>query len=183
MAEVMYGPMQLILIGFENPDFHGQIRRELESVMESGAIRLIDMRFVYKDKDGNVTGMEASQLSDEERMRFGAAIGGLIGLGAGGREGARAGMERGAEAAAQRTFGMTEDDVRRIADEIPNDTAAALFLIEHLWAKNLKQALRDAGGSLIATGMVTPEALMAIGAELRMAVEAAERGAPAAEAR
>ena len=34
MDEVMYGPMQLLVIVFENPDFHGQIRRELESVME-----------------------------------------------------------------------------------------------------------------------------------------------------
>jgi hypothetical protein len=51
MAEVMYGPMQLILIGFENPEFHGQVRRELESVLQSGVIRLIDFRLVYKDAD------------------------------------------------------------------------------------------------------------------------------------
>jgi uncharacterized membrane protein len=126
--------------------------------------------------------MEATQLNEEERMRFGAAVGGLIGLGAGGKEGARIGMEKGAEAAAGKIFGMTEEDVRRITNEIPNNSAAAFFLIEHLWAKNLKQALRDSGGFLIAHGMLTPKALVAIGAELRMAVEAAEgqKGAPAA---
>ncbi len=176
MAEVMYGPMQLLVIGFENPDFHGQIREAFGSAMEAGVVRLIDLRFVWKDADGNVEGIEATQLSDEERQRFGAAVGALIGLGAGGVEGAREGVEAGATAAARRTFGMTEDDLRSIADTIPNDSAAAIFLIEHLWAKELKQALRDANGHLIAQGMVTPEALVLAGAALREALETAASG-------
>ncbi len=174
MAEVMYGPMQLLVIGFKNPDFHGQIRQALGSAMETGVIRLIDLRFVYKDANGDVEGMEATQLSDEERQRFGAAVGALIGLGAGGTEGARRGAEAGAMAAAQRTFGMTEESVQEISETIPNDSAAAVFLIEHLWAKELKQALREANGHLLAQGMVTPEALMMAGAALQDAVEAAE---------
>lgn len=181
MAEVMYGPMQLLVIGFKNPDFHGQIRRALNQIAETGITRLIDIRFVYKDADGNVEGMEATQLSDEERQRFGAAVGALIGLGAGGVEGAERGAEAGAMAAAQRTFGMTEENVREIAGTIPSDSAAAVILIEHLWAKDLKQALRDANGYLIAQGMVTPEALVMAGAALEKAVEAAEReGTPMA---
>ncbi len=91
-------------------------------------------------------------------------------------EGAREGVEAGATAAARRTFGMTEDDLRSIADTIPNDSAAAIFLIEHLWAKELKQALRDANGHLIAQGMVTPEALVLAGAALREALETAASG-------
>ncbi|WP_214021435.1 DUF1269 domain-containing protein [Methanoculleus sp.] len=174
MAEVMYGPMQLMVIGFENPDFHGQIRQAFGSAMEAGVVRLIDLRFVYKDADGNVDAMETTQLDEEERERFGAAVGALIGLGTGREEGARRGVEAGAMAAAQRTFGMNEENVQRIADVIPNDSAAAIFLIEHLWAKDLKEALRDANGHLIAQGMVTPEALVMAGAALRDAVEAAE---------
>ncbi len=174
MAEVMYGPMQLLLIGFENPDFHGRIREAIDSAMEKGIVRVIDFRFVYKDADGNVTGMEATQLSDEERQRFGAAVGALIGLGAGGVEGAQRGVETGAEAAAERSFGLTEEDIQRIGDAIPNNSAAAFFLIEHLWAKDLKEALRDTNAHLIAEGIVTPEALMMAGAELREAVETAE---------
>lgn len=72
MAEIMYGPMQLLVIGFENLDFHGQIRQAFGSAMEAGVIRLIDLRFVYKDADGNVDAMEATQLDEEERERFGA---------------------------------------------------------------------------------------------------------------
>lgn len=67
----MYGPMQLLVIVFKNPDFHGQIRRELESVMEKGMIRLIDLLFIWKDENGNIVSLEATQLDEEERMRFG----------------------------------------------------------------------------------------------------------------
>jgi uncharacterized membrane protein len=174
MAEVMYGPMQLLVVGFENPDFHGQIREALGSAMEKGVVRLIDLRFVYKDADGEVTAMEATQLNDEERERFGAVVGALIGFGAGGEEGAQTGAEAGTMAAAERSFGMTDEDVQSIADAIPNDTAAAVILIEHLWAKDFKQSLLDANGFLIAQGMVTPEALVMAGAALREAVEAAD---------
>ncbi|MDN7026026.1 DUF1269 domain-containing protein [Methanoculleus sp. FWC-SCC1] len=175
MAEVMYGPMHLLVIGFENPDFHGQIRRALGSAMEKGVVRLIDLRFVWKDADGNVTAMEATQLDEEERQRFGAAVGALIGLGAGGMEGARRGAEMGAMAAAEKNYGMDQDDVREeVIAAIPNNSAAAVLLIEHLWAKDLKGALRDAHGSLIAQGIIEPEALVMAGAALREAVEAAE---------
>ena len=88
MVEVMYGPMQLLVVGFSDPDFHGQTRRALGSVMEKGIVRLIDLQFVYKDADGNVSTIEATQLDEDERIRFGAAIGALIGLGAGAAAGA-----------------------------------------------------------------------------------------------
>ena len=175
MTEVMYGPMQMLVVAFENPKFHGKIRHELESVMEKGMIRLIDLLFIWKDADGNVTSLEATQLNEEERMRFGAVVGGLIGLGAGGEEGARTGMEEGTLAAAQENYGITEEDIQEITEAIPENTAAAVFIIEHLWAKKLKQALRDAGGVLVSQGMLTPELLIAVGEELEEAVKAAEK--------
>lgn len=184
MAEVMYGPMQMLVIAFEDPKFHGQIRRELESVMEKGMIRLIDLLFIWKDKEGNITSMEATQLNEEEKMRFGAVVGGLIGFGARGEEGAIAGMEEGALAAAHENYGITEEDIWEITEDIPEGTAAAIFIIEHLWAKELKQALRDAGGVLVSQGMITPKLLVLVGEELAEAVEFAEkkRGSKAAPA-
>lgn len=175
MVEGMYGPMQLLVVGFSDPDFHGQIRRSLGSVMEKGIIRLIDLRFVYKDADGSVSTIEATQLDEDERIRFGAAVGALIGLGAGGTEGARRGAEVGAVRAAGRDYGMDEHVIREeVIEAIPNDSAAAFLLIEHLWARDLKQSLRDAGGSLIAQGMLEPETFVAAGAALREAVESAD---------
>ncbi len=175
MDEITFGPMQLLVIVFDNPNFHGQIRRELESVMNKGMIRLIDLLFIWKDEDGNIKSLETSQLDEEERMRFGAVVGGLIGYGAGGEEGVRGGTEAGILAAAQENYGITEEDILEITEAIPDGTAAAMLIIEHLWAKSLKQAIRDAGGILVSQGMLTPELLMAVGEELAEAVIFAEK--------
>lgn len=174
----MYGPMQLLVIVFDNPKFHGQIRRELESVMEKGMVRLIDLLFLWKDEKGNIKSMEATQLDQEEKMQFGAVVGGLIGYGAGGEEGAREGTEAGILAAAQENYGITDEDILEVTDAIPEGTAAAILIIEHLWAKNLKQAIRDAGGVLVSQGMLTPELLALVGAELAEAVKFAEEKKP-----
>lgn len=175
MDEAIYGPMQLLVIGFENPDFQGKIRRELESVMDKGIIRLIDLLFVWKDKEGNLTSLGATQMDEEERRSFGAVVGGLIGYGAGGEEGAKIGVEEGALAAAEENFGITEGDILEIAEGIPKGSAAGFLIIEHLWAKNLKQAIRDSGGILVSQGMLTPELLATVGEELEEAVRTAEK--------
>jgi len=174
----MYGPMQLLVIVFDNPDFHGQIRRELESVMDKGMIRLIDLLFIWKDEGGHIASLEATQLNEEERMRFGAVVGGIIGYGAGGEEGGREGMEEGALAAAKENYGITDEDILEITEAIPEGTAAAILIIEHLWAKNLKQAIREAGGVLVSQGMLTPELLALVGEELAAAVKFAEEKKP-----
>ncbi len=182
MREVMYGPMQLLVIVFENPKFHGQIRREIESVMEKGMIRLIDLLFVWKDENGNIKSIETTQLDEEERIRFGAVVGGLIGYGARGEEGAREGMEVGTLAAAEENYGITEEDIMEITEAIPEGTAAAILIVEHLWAKGLKQAIGDAGGIMISQGMLSPELLISVGEELAEAVEFAEKKKPESQA-
>jgi uncharacterized membrane protein len=165
----------MLVIAFDDPDFHGQIYEELRKVRETGIIRLIDLQFVYKDEDGNVAAFEATDLSEEERQRFGAVVGGLIGYGAAGEEGARAGAELGAMQVAEHDYGLTDDDMDSIGDAIPRNSAAAIMLIEHRWAIEFRDAVRSAGGLVLAQGMLTPERLLSVGAALADAVEAEER--------
>ncbi|KAF1078529.1 DUF1269 domain-containing protein [Methanogenium sp. MK-MG] len=169
-----YGPMHLVAVGFEEPEFHGKILEELRLVREKGLIRLIDLQFVWKDENGDIAALEATDLSEEEQIRFGAVVGGLIGLGAAGKEGMKAGIEAGALAVAEHDYGITDGDIMEIADAIPNNSAAGIMLFEHLWAIKLKEAFIDAGAIPIAQGIVTPESLMMVGAELAAAVEAAK---------
>lgn len=175
MDEVTFGPVQLLVFKFDNPDIHVQIRRELESVINKGMIRLIDLLFIWKDERGNIKSMETTQLDKEEKMHFGAVIGGLIGYGAGGEEGSREGKEAGILAAAQENYGIAKEDILEITKVVPEGTAAAIIIIEHLWAKSLKQAVRDAGGVLVSQGMLTPELLIEVGEELSEAVKFAEK--------
>jgi uncharacterized membrane protein len=174
MKEVTYGPIQLLVIVFENPDFHNQISLELNSVMDKGIIRLIDFLFLWKYRDGSIVSIAATELDEMERVDFGAFIGGLIGFGAGGKEGAAAGMEAGAMAAARENYGITDKDILEITEAIPENTAAAIFIIEHLWAKNLNQAISAAGGVLVSQGILTPELLTLVGKEFAEAAKSVE---------
>ena len=71
-----FGPIQLIVIGFEdNEHFQGDILRELDAVSSRGVIKLLDLLFVMKDEAGEVISLEMSDLTDEERVEFGALIG------------------------------------------------------------------------------------------------------------
>ena len=62
--------------------------------------------------------------------------------------------------------------MQNVKDRIPPGTAALLLLIEHQWARELKGAIRNAGGVPIVQGFLTPEALLMVGAELRAVAEA-----------
>ncbi|HEY3363223.1 MAG TPA: DUF1269 domain-containing protein [Methanosarcina sp.] len=174
MHKLMYEPMQLLVIVFEDPDFHGQIRKELESVLEMRMIRLIDLLFVWHGEGENVTSLKATQLDEEERVHFGTVIRGLIGYGAIGEEIAKGGTEEGILAAAHENYGITKEDVMEITEAIPENTAAAILIIEHLWARSLKQAIRNVGGILVSQGMLTPELLAVAGRELTHAVKVAD---------
>jgi len=168
-----FGPIQLVVIGFErNENFQGDILRELDAVSSRGVIKLLDLLFVMKDEAGEVISLEMSDLTDEERAEFGALIGGLMGLGAGGTEGAVVGAEFGALAAAERSFGISAEDVQNLADNVEPGTSAAILMIEHTWAAGLKAAIREAGGHPLMEGFLTPEALFMVGKELEAIVEA-----------
>ena len=155
------GPVQLLVIGFSEGDFHGQIRAELDRLRESDTIRLLDVAFVSRDANGEVSRVRMSDLSIEESEEVGALVGALIGLGAGGAEGADAGAAAGAAAAG--SGHVLPDDVWYVEDALGDAEAAAIALIEHRWAIGLREAIREAGGFHLADAWVHPLDLVAIG--------------------
>ena len=166
------GPVQLIVLGFRDPDFHGEIIAELERLKETDTVRVIDALAVYKDADGEVEAMHLSNLSTDEAIELGSKVGALIGLGFEGEPGLEAGAVAGAEAAADGVSVFSDDDAWDVLAEIPNDSAAALLLIEHQWAIPLRDAVARAGGFRISDGFISPLDLIGIG--LVSAAEAAE---------
>jgi uncharacterized membrane protein len=157
------GPVQLLVLGFNQPDFHGEIIAELERLRASDVVRVIDSLVVYKDADGELEVEHLSNLSKEEAIELGSAIGALIGLGIEGEEGMEAGAVAGAEAAAEGVRAFSEEDAWDVVDDIPNDSAAALILLEHHWAVPLRDAVVRAGGFRISDGFISPLDLVGIG--------------------
>ena len=169
------GPVQLLVVGFSHPQFQGEIRAELDRLRDNDLVRVIDVLAVRKDADGKAEALHESHLSPDEQQAFGSIVGALIGLGAAGEEGFERGAERGATAVQERGGVFDEETAWDVLAEIPEDSAAALILLEHRWAIPLRDALARAGGSRLASEFISPLDLVAVGL-----VDAAEAEALAA---
>jgi uncharacterized membrane protein len=157
------GPVQLIVLGFNHPNFHGEIIEELERLRESDTVRVIDALAVHKDADGEMEVAHLSNLTDEEAVELGSKVGALIGLGIEGEDGLEKGAEAGALAAADGVDVFSDEQAWDVLEDIPNDSAAALLLIEHHWAVPLRDAIARAGGFRLSDGFISPLDLVGIG--------------------
>jgi len=157
------GPVQLIVLGFNHPNFHGEVIEELERLRESDTIRVIDALAVHKDADGEMEVAHLSNLTEEEAVELGSKVGALIGLGIEGEEGLERGAEAGALAAADGVEVFSDEQAWDVLEDIPNDSAAALLLIEHHWAVPLRDAIARAGGFRLSDGFISPLDLVEIG--------------------
>jgi uncharacterized membrane protein len=162
------GPVQLLVLGFPEPNFHGQVVAELERLRENDTVYVIDALAVHKDTDGSIEVLHLSNITDEEAVELGTKIGALIGLGIEGEDGMAAGAVLGAEAATEtaaegggRIF--SDDDAWNVLDEIPNGSAAALILLEHRWAIPLRDAIAAAGGYRVGDAFISPLDLVEVG--------------------
>jgi len=157
------GPVQMLVLGFSEPEFHGTIAAELERLRSLDLIRIVDALVVDKDDEGDITAVQVSDLSPDEASEMGAIVGALIGFGYGDEDAVLAGAEAGAVAGADGHL-IPDDEVWYVADAIPNGSAAAIVLIEHLWAIPLRAAITDAGGIALADEWIHAEDLLAVGA-------------------
>ena len=156
------GPVQLIVLGFEHPQFHGEIIGELERLRESDTVRVIDALAVYKDAEGELEVEHLSNLTQDEAVELGTKVGALIGLGIEGEEGMEAGVN-GPAGFRRRRHAFADEEAWDILEDIPNDSAAALMLLEHHWAVPLRDAVARAGGFRLSDGFISPLDLVEIG--------------------
>ena len=157
------GPVQLLVLGFNHPDFRGEIIEELQRLRDSDTVRVIDSLAVFKDAAGEIEVAHLSNLSEAEAQELGRVVGALIGLGIEGEDGIELGAAAGADAAAEIVDVFSDDGEWDVLQDIPNDTAAALVLIEHHWAVPLRDAIMRAGGFRISDGFISPLDLVEIG--------------------
>src|SRR4051812_13574890 len=158
------GPIQAFVIGFPDNDlFEGRIAEELARLSDVGAIRIIDAVFVMREGD-DVAVVGVSDLDDEQRAELRAAVGALVGLGVAGVEGAEVGAAVGLSADSDSS--LSEALAESLVDDLPDGSSALVLAIEHLWAVPLRDAVRDAGGVVIAHRSLTAEDLVAFGMDL-----------------
>lgn len=129
------GPIDYVLIEWPGRQPTGEAVPHLVDLVDSGIIRLLDLAFITKDEDGNVAGVEISEVGDQvEEMKV--------------FEGVSSGL-------------LSDDDVSEAAEALDPGTSAALLVYENSWAGPFAAAVRRSGGQLVATGRIPVQALLA----------------------
>ena len=122
MSEI--GPVDYLIVAFPGNEFRGEIAPALADLVEAGTIRIIDLAFVGKDSDGEIVAFELNDLDPDVREGFekaGVEVNGLF----------------------------NEDDLMSAGEELEPNTSAALLVWENVWARDVAQKMRDAGGVLL----------------------------------
>lgn len=125
-------PLEYALIVFEGNRFSGRIVPELLDLAQRGIVRFVDIVFLQKTEDGATRAVELNELDPELYEMF---------------------VPMGEHVASL----FTEDDLQIAASQLEPNSAAALLLWENLWLANLRQALVDANGQLVARAQIPPE--------------------------
>jgi uncharacterized membrane protein len=130
----MTGPVQVLVVGFDNPRFTGEVLTEFTRLREAGIVRLLDLLVVSRSEDGTLETLDASEATPSD-------LGGLA-----------AAVLSQPEDFPTEQVDLADVDaaaVWSLADAIPVGGTAAVALIEHVWADPLSAAIQRAGGSLL----------------------------------
>jgi uncharacterized membrane protein len=161
------GPVQLVAVGFTpDAEFEGKIMDELARLERHKTIRILDLLFVGKDAEtGDLLAL------DYQGEELGAIVGAMLGF-----EFEEVGEQpSGAmEGIQSHAFGLSQREMQEMAASLHPGSSASFLLIEHVWARDLKGAIRDAGGFPLGEGFLTPEALADVATELVAMSEALE---------
>src|SRR5215212_9652390 len=153
------GPVQLVAVGFTpDAEFEGRIMDELERLERHKTIRILDLLFIGKDAEtGDLLAL------DYQGEELGAIVGSLLGFEFE-EDGERPdGSSNGIQAHA---FGLSQVEMQEMAASLHPGSSAGFLLIEHVWARDLKRAIRDASGFPLGEGFLTPEAVADVATEL-----------------
>jgi Family of unknown function (DUF6325) len=118
------GPVDYMIVAFPGNQFKGEIAPALAKLVESGTIRIIDLAFVGKSANGDVVAMELTDIDPEVRKGFekaGVEVNGLF----------------------------NDEDLQAAGEELEPNSSAALLVWENVWAREVAQAMRNAGGELL----------------------------------
>jgi hypothetical protein len=115
-------PIEYLVVAFPDGNISDEIAPELADLVDKKVIRVLDIVFVTKDTSGEIDVLEFDEL--ENMVGFAeidGEVGGLIG----------------------------PDDLDFVASELDPGAAAAVLLVEDLWAASLASALDRSGGVLL----------------------------------
>jgi len=140
------------------------IQEEVGYILESGLVRSVAFLLLGKDKEGRLSAVEGGSLQEEkEVVEINALLAMLAGIRLGSKESLKARARDAETAAFGGDFGLQMKDILRIGEELPTDSSALIFILEHLWVKKFKDILSKHGGVLVSQQIITADKLAALG--------------------
>ena len=133
----MTAPVQVLVVGFDEPSFSGEVLAELTRLRDQGVVQLLDVLLVQRDEDGTFDTLDPPPGSDPGLGQLAAEL-----LGGDGDD--------------------PDGDTWSLADAVPPGGIAAVALIEHLWAEPLVGAIHRAGGRPLGEVWLPPEVVARI---------------------
>ena len=130
------GPIDYVVIEFPGNRMTGEGFPLLLDLVDSGIIRILDLKFVTRELDGSVTGVEIADFDGDGQLDlavFEGASSGLIG----------------------------QDDVDEATSIIEPGSSAGIIVYENVWAAPFAAALRRGGAQLVASGRIPVQAILA----------------------
>ncbi len=176
----MIGPLQLIVIGFDEDKYSRDIILEMKNLRKAKTIRLFDLLYIFKHADGTLDSKETSDLQASEQREFGPLIKSLIGLSTKDLEHIDADEVAQTLKSEGDDFGLSASEIQSVAAQLPNNSSAIFVLFEHTWARGLKASMLRNGGTVMAQGMIDPKTLQTATNELAVVLEAIEKSESAA---
>jgi hypothetical protein len=131
------GPLELLVVKFPGNQFRGEIIPELKKLVEAGTIRVVDILFLRKGREGEVSVLEINDLDDEDFAGFDPIVSDLTGL-------------------------LSEDDVDDVAAALEENSSAAIMLFEQSWAIGFRDAVLRARGELVYSERIPQQAVEAV---------------------
>lgn len=119
------GPVDYAVIAFPGNQFKGEIVPALTDLVDAGTIRIIDAVFVSKDENGEVFTLEFADLAPDMQEALAVLNIEVQGL-------------------------FSDEELQAAGQDLELNSSATLLVWENVWARNVAQAVRDAGGALLA---------------------------------
>ena len=138
------GPVDVVIMGFGEPEFDGSVLEELEKRVAEGTIRVLDAMVIVKAGDGIAVTLDLEDLPPEDKKALGFIETGTRGL-------------------------FDSEDADTLIEGMVPGSAVVALAIEHTWAIGLRKALEKVGAEVALSfripGPVMEDALAALGLE------------------
>jgi predicted double-glycine peptidase len=155
-----FGSLNLIVIRFRGYLLPYDFLTEIKETLNDQLVRPNAFILLRKDGDGNVSGLEGSDLDDEqEAVAMNAVIESIAQHSLGDLVRTRSNVEHAIEAAAQGDFGLSAGEIREIATKLPPEHSALIVLFENVWERRFREISEKYDGTIINQRLVTSDAV------------------------